>query len=173
MTTFTGHLTDAQAQRLLDGLLDAAADAGVEAHARGCPHCAALVDSYRLLGEAVDDLALPELPADFTASVLERIEVVEAAVARERRLALLVLAGVLLVAGGALAAAGAGGLATTVGGWADGLAEATRALRFSRGVVPGVLAAMRLPLLVGAAACAVPLLLALSRLMPVHRTETI
>ena len=169
----TLHLTDAQAQQLTDGLVEPALAGPLEAHAAGCPDCGALLESYRILGEALGDLSVPELPADFTASVLDRIEVAELAQARERRLAFTVLAGVLAVAGAALALSGAGGLATTVGGWADGLAEATQALRLSRGVAPSLLSALRLPLLVGAAACTIPLLLALSRLMPTHRTETV
>jgi anti-sigma factor RsiW len=173
MNTFSGHLTDAMAQRLLDGLLDGEQDAGAELHVAGCAGCAALVESYRILGDALGDLVVPELPADFTASVLERIEVVEVRQARERRLAVSVLAGVLLLAAGALVAAGAGGVASAVGGWADGLAEATRALRIGRGLVPGLLAALRLPLLAGAAAVAVPLLLGLTRLMPAPRTQSI
>jgi hypothetical protein len=35
-----------------------------------------------------------------------------------------------------------------------------------RGILPGLLAALRLPLMVGAAALALPLLLGLNRLMP-------
>jgi anti-sigma factor RsiW len=173
MTTISGHLTDAMAQRLVEGLLDAERDAGAEAHAAGCPGCAALVESYRVLGEALGELEVPELPADFTASVLDRIDRAEAAQARERRFAVAVLAGLLAVAAGALVAAGVGGLASTVGNLADSLGEATRALRLGQGVLPGLLAALRLPLLVGAAAVAIPLLFGLTHLMPAPRTETI
>lgn len=173
MTTISGHFTDAMAQRLVDGMLDPVADAGAEAHALGCPACAALVESYRALGDALDDLALPPLPADFTAGVLDRIAALETARSRERRAAAAVLAGILAVAAAALVVSGVGGLASAVGGVADGLGEMTQALRLSRGVVPSLLSALRLPLLVGAAACALPLLLALSRLMPAPRTETI
>jgi anti-sigma factor RsiW len=173
MTTISGHLTDAMAQRLVDGLLDAGRDAGAEAHAASCPACAALVESYRLLGDALDDLDVPALPTDFTASVLQRIDEVESAQARERRLAVAVLAGILLVAVGALVAAGAGGLGTTVGQLADQLGQATQALRIGRGVVPSLVTAVRLPLLVGAAAVAIPLLFGLTRLMPAPRTEIV
>lgn len=172
MTTISGHLTDAMAQRLLDGQLDPVRDAGAEAHAASCPGCAALVASYQALGEALSDLEIPELPADFTAAVLDRIDRAEAVHARERRFALAVLAGLLAVAAGALVAAGVGGLASTVGAVADALGQATQALRIGRGVLPSLLAALRLPLLVGAAAVAVPLLFGLTRLMPAPRTET-
>ena len=87
----TLHLTDAQAQQLADGLAEPALAGALEAHAAGCPGCGALLESYRILGEALGDLSVPELPADFTASVLDRIEVAELAQARERRLAFTVL----------------------------------------------------------------------------------
>ncbi len=173
MTTISGHLTDAMAQRLVDGLSDPVADAGVEAHLAGCPACAALVESYRILGDALDDLDLPALPADFTDGVLARIDALETARARERRLAAAVLAGILAAAAGVLVAAGVGGLATTVGGLADGLGQATQALRIGKGVLPAVISAARLPLLVGAAAAAIPLLFGLTRLMPATRTQSI
>lgn len=171
MMTFTGHLTDAQAQRLGDGLLDAARDAGVEAHAAGCAECAALVESYRILGEALDGLPVPELPADFTAGVLERIEAAEVRVVRERRVAVAILAAAAAATCAALVAAGVGGLATEVSGWAGGLGEAARALRIGSGVLPGLVSALRIQLLLGAAAVALPLLVGLSRLMPAHRAE--
>lgn len=173
MTTISGHLTDAMAQRLVDGMLDPATDAGAEAHARECAGCAALVESYRLLEGALDDLDLPEVPAGFTAAVLDRIDALEATRARERRVAVAVLAGLLAAAAAAVVISGVGGLATTAGQVAEGLGELSRALRVGMGVVPSLLSAVRLPLLVGAAACALPLLLGLARLMPVHRTETI
>jgi len=173
MTTISGHLTDAMAQRLIEGLLDPERDAGAEAHAATCPECAALVETYRILGDALDGLDVPALPADFTASVMDRIDRIEAARARERRFAVAVLAGILAVAVASLVAAGVGGLASTVGGLADALGQATQALRLGRGVVPGLLSALRLPLLVGAAAVAIPLLFGLTRLMPATRTQTI
>jgi len=171
MTTFTGHLTDGQAQRLIDGLLDPVRDADVAEHAAGCPDCAALVESYRVLGEALDGLEIPDLPGDFTAAVMGRIEAGELALARERRVGFAVLSAVLLVAAGALGLAGAGGFAASVGGWADSLGEGVRALRLGQGLLPGLLAALRLQILVGSAAVAIPLLVGLSRLMPAPRAE--
>jgi anti-sigma factor RsiW len=173
MKTFTGHLTDAQAQRLVDGLLDAAQDAGVEPHAAACAECAALVETYRILGEALDGLPVPELPADFTAGVLGRIELAEAAGARERKVAAGILAAVAAAACAALVAAGVSGLAAEVSDWAGGLGDAARALRIGSGVLPGLVSALRVQLLLGAAAVAVPLLVGLSRLMPAHRVETV
>jgi uncharacterized membrane protein YgcG len=173
VTTLSGHLTDAQAQRLVDGQPDPALDEGAAAHAAACPGCGGLVESYRALAGALDGLELPEAPPGFTAGVLARIEAVEAAQARERRLAIGILACVLLAVAGALAAAGVGGLGASVGGLAGHLGEASRALRVGAGVVPGLLSALRLQLLLGAAAVAVPLLMALARLMPAPRTQAI
>jgi anti-sigma factor RsiW len=173
MTTISGHLTDAMAQRLVDGVLDPVRDAGAEAHAGCCAECAALVETYRILGDALDDLAVPAPPADFTAAVMDRIDRVEAAQARERRFAVAVLAGLLAVAAGALVAAGVGGFASTVASLADGLGPATQALRLGKGLVPGLVSALRLPLLVGASAVAIPLLFGLARLMPAPRTQSI
>ena len=166
MTTISGHLTDAQAQRLIDGLLDAARDTGVEAHALRCPECAALVESFRALGEALDGLPLPPLPDDFTAGVLARIEVEELAQARERRVAALVVAAAALLGAVALTAAVAGGVGPTVSAVADQLGLAARALKLGSGVLPGLLSAMRGYLLVATAAAAIPLFYGLARLMP-------
>jgi len=171
MTTISGHLTEAQAQRLLDGQLDPARDAGVEAHALGCAGCAALVESFRALGEALDGLPLPELPVDFTAGVLARIEVAEAAQARERRVAALVFAAAALLGAVALGAAVAGGLSPAVTGVADHLGLAARALRLGSGVLPGLLSAVRGYALLGSMAAGLPLLYALARLMPAPRAQ--
>jgi anti-sigma factor RsiW len=173
MTTISGHLTDAMAQRLVDGTLDPVEDAGAEAHAGCCPECAALVETYRVLGDALDDLEIPPLPAGFTAAVMDRLDVLERARARERRFAVAVLAGLLAAVTGGLVAAGVGGFGSAVANLADALGPATQALRIGTGVVPGLLSALRVPLLVGASAVAIPLLFGLTRLMPAPRTQSI
>jgi hypothetical protein len=168
------HLTDEAAQRLADGLLDEGAqDAGVARHAEGCAACAALVESHRALASALDGLCCPEVPHDFTAGVLERVEAADRQRVRERWLAGAILAGVLVAALAALAAAGAGGVGTAVARWADLLGDATRALRVGREILPTVFAAMRWPLAAATAALAVPLFLLLARLMPQPATRTI
>jgi anti-sigma factor RsiW len=171
MTTFTGHLTDAQAQRLADGALDPARDGEVELHAAGCAGCAALVASYRALAEALSGLEQPEVPVDFTAEVMARVEERSRAVARERRLSVVILGAAISAVAGVLLAAGAAGLATTASDLAEGLGVAARVLRLGADVVPAFVSAARLPLLLAAAAAVVPLLLALSRLMPSPRLE--
>ena len=174
MTTFTGHLTDAQAQRVLDGALDPARDGGVETHLAGCPECQVLVESYRALSEALDglDAAMPPVPEDFTETVLARIDAREHAVARDRRLAFGILAGVLAAAAAVFAIAGSGAWAPTLSGIADSLGSAARAFRIGAGFVPTVVHALRLHILLASGMTALILLLAFARLMPAHRTET-
>jgi anti-sigma factor RsiW len=175
MTTFTGHLTDAQAQRLLDGALDPTRDADVEHHAASCDGCRALVDSYRALAAALEDLdpvAAAPLPEGFTADVMARIDARERLVARERRLAVAILGGALAAAVAVFAVAGSGAWAPTVARWVDGLGEAARAIRIGSSFVPTLVSALRVPILVAAAAVAAPLLLALSRLVPARDART-
>jgi anti-sigma factor RsiW len=171
MTTFTGHLTDAQAQRHLDGILAPVEASEVESHLEGCAACQQLVESYTALSIALDDLAVPDLGADFTSSVIERIEARERAAVRERRFAFGILGAVVCAALFAFAAAGTGALAPALSSWADGLGETARALRISSGFVPTVVGALRLQLLLVVAVLAVPLLLLISRLMPSPRPE--
>jgi len=175
MTTFTGHLTDAQAQRLLDGAIDPARDADVQRHAATCASCQALVESYRALAAALEDLdpaAAAPLPEGFTAEVMARIDARERMVARERRLALAILGGALAAAAAIFAVAGAGAWAPTVARWVDGLGEAARALRIGSGFVPTLVSAFRVQILVAAAIAAAPILLALSRLVPARDART-
>ena len=65
MTT-AQHLGDEGAQRLLEGLLPAAEAGPAEAHLAACPACRALVESHRALAAALEGLAAPEPPPDFT-----------------------------------------------------------------------------------------------------------
>ena len=171
MTNLSGHLTDAQAQRLLDGLLRDGEAGEVAAHAEACPECAELVESYRALALALEELPAPELPLDFTAGVLERVEQAERTAARERRAAVAVLAA---AAGGLVAALLLGGVA----GWlpsatrlADQLGALSRALQLGAQILPPLVGAVRLPLAACAALLAFPLLFALSRFIPSPRTE--
>jgi anti-sigma factor RsiW len=172
MTTFTGHLTDAQAQRALEGMLDPARDVGVEGHLAGCAACQALVASYEALSDALGGLddGLP-LPEDFTAGVLARIDATERAAARERRLALGILGGVVAAAVAVFALAGAGAWAPTFSRWADVVGDAIRTVRVGAGFVPTLVSALRLQIVLAAGIVALPVLVALARLMPAPRTE--
>ncbi len=174
MTTFTGHLTDAQAQRLVDGMLSAAEAAEVEAHEETCLECQALVESYRVLAGALEELPVPELPADFTASVLSAIDVRERAAARERRFAFGILGGVAVVLVALVLLAGPGAWAPAMSRAIDRGGEAIHALRIGAGFVPAVVAALRLQIVLAVAAFVLPLVVALARLMPAPtaRAET-
>jgi anti-sigma factor RsiW len=171
MTTMSGHLTEAQAQRLLEQALEPRVDAGVPEHAASCPGCSALVESFRALDQALDDLPVPTLPDDFTAQVMARIDDAERAAARERRWAFGLAAAVLLVAGSSVAVAGATGLGNVVSALTEQLDLAGRAIRVGAGVLPGLLSALRLQLLLLTSALSLPILYGLSRLMPAARTE--
>jgi anti-sigma factor RsiW len=172
MTSITGHLGDADAQRLVDGALSEAEAPALERHVASCAACQATVAAYRMLSAALDDLELPELPADFTEGVLARVDARERRVARERRHAVAILAGVALAAVAAFAVAGASAWAPVVSSSADLLGSTVRAFRIGWSFVPDLVGALRFQIIVVAAALSLPLLLALSRLMPAPRTET-
>jgi len=171
MTNPTLHLTDAQAQRLVDGALSPGEAPEVERHAAGCAACQATVETYRLLASALDDLELPPLPADFTDGVLARIDARERASAREHRHALAILGVLALATVGAFAVAGAAAWAPLLSRSAEVLGTAARAIQVGSSFVPEVVGALRLQILVVTAALALPLLVALARLMPPQRAE--
>jgi anti-sigma factor RsiW len=171
MTTFTGHLTDAQAQRHVDGALLDAERVMVVEHEAGCLECQALVASYRALSDALDGLEVPELASDFTAGVLAEIDVRVRAAARERR------AAALIAVAGACALVMA--LGFSMGQWGDTivrvvdlLGSAGAAIRFCFEVAAPVVSALRFHIALTCAVLAVPMLVALSRLMPAPATET-
>jgi anti-sigma factor RsiW len=168
----TGHLSDADAQRLVDGALSEAEAPALERHVAGCSACQTTVATYRMLAAALDDLAVPELPADFTDGVLARVDARERAVARERTHAVAILAAVALATVIAFAIAGASAWAPVVSSSADLLAGALETFRIGWSFVPDVLSALRFQIIFAAAALALPLLLALARLMPAPRAET-
>jgi anti-sigma factor RsiW len=173
MTSPTAHLTDAQAQRLVDGVLSEAEAPAAERHVATCSACQATVATYRMLAEALEDLEVPDLPADFTDGVLARIDVRERALARERKHAVAILAGVGLAAALAFAVAGAAAWAPVVASGADLLGNAAHVFRVGAAFVPDVVGALRFQIIVAAALLSLPLLLALSRLMPAPRAETV
>ncbi|HET8541496.1 MAG TPA: zf-HC2 domain-containing protein [Anaeromyxobacter sp.] len=166
MTDPTLHLTDAQAQRLVDGTLSAAEAPAVERHAAACVECRATVETYRMLAAALEDLEVPELPAGFTEGVLALVERREVALARERRHAAAILGVLAACTAAAFAIAGAAAWAPVFSSGAELLGAAARAVRVASTFVPHVLDALRVQIIVVAAAAAVPFLLALSRLMP-------
>jgi anti-sigma factor RsiW len=172
MTTQLGHLTDAQAQRLVDGALPEAEAPAVERHLAGCAACQATVETYRMLAEALEDLEVPPLPDGFTDAVLARIDVRERSAARERRHAVAILVGVALATAAAFAAAGASAWAPVLSTAVEVLGGALHAVRIGSDFVPKIVSALRPQIILAAGVLALPLLLALSRLMPAPRAET-
>jgi len=172
VTTLTGHLTDAQAQRLADGVLSGAEAPEVERHAAECVECRATVEIYRALAAGLEDLEVPALPADFTESVLARIDAQERAIARERRHATAIFAAVVLATVGAFAVAGAAAWAPVVSSMAETLGSGVHALQIGGSFVPKIVSALRFQIIFATAVLALPLLLALARLMPPPRAET-
>lgn len=168
-----GHLSDAQAQRLADGALSPAEAVEVERHAAGCAECAATVESYRLLAAALEDLAVPSLPADFTDGVLARIDARERAATRERRHALAILFGAVAASVTAFALAGASAWAPVVSSLAETFGSLAKVFQIGSTFVPEVFRALRPQIVVATAILALPLLLALARLMPAPRAETV
>ncbi len=164
--TLDPHLTDSQAQGLVDGAIADAEAAALGRHVAGCAECSATVEAYRLLSGALEDLDVPALPSDFTDGVLARIERHDRAVTRERRWAAAIFAGFLAASAAAFALAGANAWAPAVSTLADVLAGATRAARIGGAFVPAVVGALRFQIVLAAGLLALPLLLALNRLMP-------
>lgn len=172
MTALTRHLTDSQAQRLVDGALSPAEASGIELHLAGCAECLATVESYRLLASALEDLGTPQVPDDFTDGVLARIDARERSVARERRHALAIFVGVLAAAVAAFFLAGPSAWVPEVSSLAEAVGSAARALEIGESFVPAVVGAFRVQILVVAALAALPLLLALALLVPAPDAET-
>ncbi len=165
------HLTDELAQRHLEGILAGSAAAEVEEHLAGCAGCQALVASYRALTEALDDLVPAEPPADFTAGVLARIEARQRSAARDRRLALGILAGVGAAALALFAVAGQGAWAPLLSRWSGALVGAAAALRIGSDVLDPLVRTLRAEIALACAVLGLPLLVAMRRLVASRGTE--
>ncbi len=173
MTLPSRHLDDEQAQRLVDGALSEVEALEVERHTAGCAKCRAAVDSYRLLADALGGLRVPALPDGFTEGVLSRIDARERAAERERRWALGIVATLLAATLAAFAAAGVSAWAPAISSAAGALGGSVHALRVGASFVPVVVGALRLQIFVAATVLALPLVVALSRLVPALRSEIV
>ena len=162
----SAHLRDEQAQALVDGLLDGSEREACRAHAVDCADCQLLVDSYRALAAALEDLEAPAPPAGFTAAVLQRIGAAEAQRAWERRLALGILGAAAGLAVLLFALSGAGAWAPLAARLVDALGTALTTTTLVREVASPLLHALRLQIALGCAVLGLPLLFALSRLVP-------
>lgn len=171
MTAPVLHLTDERAQQLLEGSLPAQEAARAGDHAATCPGCAALVESYRVLAGALDDLPGPALPADFTDRVLDAVALRERDDARERLTAAAVLGGVLAALVLAVTIGGAAWLVPATARLAEQAGAVSRALRLGVEVLPPLFGALRLPLAAACALLALPMLYSLSRSIHPPRTE--
>jgi len=160
------HLTDEQAQSLVDGLLPEASRADCQAHADACPLCAAVVASYVALQGALDDLDAPLPPRDFTDVVMQRIDARERQRAWERRLAFGILGAAACAACLIFAYLGAGAWAPIVARVTDALGGVVRVVSIGSDVLAPLVRALRFEIALGCAALGLPLLLALSRLVP-------
>ena len=160
------HLTDEQAQSLVDGLLPERLREPCEAHAAACAECRVVVESYRALGDALAGLDAPLPPPDFTDVVMARIDDREAARAWERRLALGILGAAACAALVIFALLGANAWAPVFSRLSGGIRDAANAFSIGADVCAPLLHALRVQIALGAAALALPLLLALSRLVP-------
>ncbi len=169
----SAHLTDELAQSLVDALLPEADLARWQAHAAGCVECRALVESYRVLGDALGDLDTGLPPPDFTRGVMAAIEVRESSRAWERRLALGILSATACVAALLLGAAGASAWAPALSRLANGLGDLATALAVGTDVLSPIVRVLRVQIAIGCAAAGLPVLFALSRLVPRRARVTV
>jgi anti-sigma factor RsiW len=158
------HLTEDEAQLVIEGGLAEPERIRTETHLAGCPSCQALVLSFEALSEALSGLPRAEPPPDFTAAVMARIDEREAVRASERRVAVVVLATVGVSLAIALALAGQAAWAPALSTVSSASVKALQALRITSDVLSPVVSALRVPIIVVAAAVGIPLTLALSRL---------
>lgn len=158
------HLTEDEAQLHLEAGLGGPERGRVETHLAGCPSCQALVQSFQALAEALSGMPAAEPPSDFTAAVMARIDERELARASERRAALAVLGAVAVSLVVALALAGQAAWAPALSAASTAGVRALQAFRITADVVSPLVSALRLQIIVVAAAVGIPLTLALSRL---------
>ncbi len=158
------HLTEDEAQLLLEDCLSESDAARVAAHVAACPHCEAMVASFQALSEALSALPVAEPPADFTAGVMARIEEQESVRAAERRVTAAVLGTVAASIVAALAIAGQSAWAPALSAASSAAVQLLQAVRISTDVLSPVVSALRLQIIVGVAAVGIPLFLAIARL---------
>jgi anti-sigma factor RsiW len=158
------HIAEDEAQLYLEGAIEPSEAARIDGHLAGCVECQALVASFEALSEALSGLPLAEPPPDFTAAVMARIDERELAMVAERRIALGVIAAVGVSLAIAVALAGQSAWAPALSAASTIGVKTLQALRITSDVLSPVVSALRLEILVIAAAVGIPLTLALSRL---------
>lgn len=158
------HIAEDEAQLYLEGVIEPSEATRIDGHLAGCPECQALVASFQALSEALSGLPHAEPPPDFTAAVMARIDEREAARASERRIVVGVLAAVGASLAVTLALAGESAWAPALSAASSIGVKTLQAMRITSDVLSPVVSALRVQILVVAAAVAIPLTLALSRL---------
>jgi anti-sigma factor RsiW len=157
------HIAEDEAQLYLEGAIEPSEAIRIDDHLAGCVECQALVVSFEALSEALSGLPVAEPPADFTAAVMARIDELEDARVAERRATVAVLATVAVALVVALAVAGQSAWAPALSSVSSTTVGALHALRISSDVLSPIVSALRLQIIVVAAAVGIPLLLALFR----------
>ena len=163
------HLTEDEAQLLVDGTLPAGDETRLRSHHLACPDCQALVLSFEALDEALDGLPAAEPPVDFTVGVMARIDARERSLAAERRVAVALLGALALGIAAAVLLAGPAAWAPVLSAVSSATVGLIQVVRLSGGVLGPLVEALRLQILLGAAVLGLPLLLALSRLIPARQ----
>jgi anti-sigma factor RsiW len=149
------HLTDNQLQSLADGTLRGPEGMAAHEHCDGCEQCAAELSVYSALTTRLSTLRDPEVPADFTATVLAAVEVREAQLVTRRH--------TLLAAIPAFALALFAIVGWVLNAQVNHLIDGVSAARTVWVAVGPVFAAVRLPLGIGAFVFLAVVLTALSR----------
>ena len=149
------HLTDNQLQSLADGTLRGPEGLAAREHCDRCEQCSAELSVYSVLTTRLSALTDPQVPADFTATVLAAVEVREAQLVTRRHTLLAAIPAFAL----ALFAIVGWALNAQVNHLIDGVSVA----RTIWVALSPVFAAVRLPLGIGAFVFLAVVLTALSR----------
>jgi anti-sigma factor RsiW len=158
---FLGCLTETAIQGLADGTLRGPERMLADEHLMICPRCSAELAIYEGLVERLNRLADPPLPPEFTASVMAAVEHQEKVRDDKHRAVLAALPAALIAI--AVLIFWAFGLNPTQR-IRDVIVGATVAERVGE-IALAVLQAVRVPLALGAMACLVAVLVAMSRAM--------
>jgi anti-sigma factor RsiW len=151
------HLTDTQLQSLADGTLRGPEGLAAREHCEGCAACGGELTVYSALSSRLSSLTDPEVPTDFTATVLAAVQVREAHLVTRKHTLLAAIPAFAL----AIFAIVGWGLSTAL--HVDKLIEGVTVLRVVWGVMGPVFIATRIPLGIGAFLFLAVVLTALSR----------
>ncbi len=153
------HLDDSALQSLADGTMRGPQRFAAHEHCDACAECAAILAGYAALTTKLSALHDPEVPADFTATVLAAVDARELQLTQRRHTWLAAFSAVSLalfaVVGWMLSAAPAAHV--------DGLVEGVTVVRHVYGALVPVFGAARLPLGLAAFALTAAILFVLLR----------